>query len=94
MNDLMSAMRPAKSVCVALLLLCSALWAQNQQAHGIRNIVLVHGAWADGSGWKRVYVTLVKDGYKVEVAGVSHVVYISRPKEVAALIEQAASQAR
>jgi pimeloyl-ACP methyl ester carboxylesterase len=67
MNDLMSAMRPAKSVCVALLLLCSALWAQNQQAHGIRNIVLVHGAWADGSGWKRVYDTLVKDGYKVSI---------------------------
>jgi pimeloyl-ACP methyl ester carboxylesterase len=30
----------------------------------------------------------------VEVAGASHSVYISRPKEVAALIEEAASKAR
>jgi pimeloyl-ACP methyl ester carboxylesterase len=30
----------------------------------------------------------------VEVAGASHAVYVSRPKEVAALIEEAASHAR
>ena len=30
-----------------------------------RNVVLVHGAWADGSGWKGVYDILVKDGYSV-----------------------------
>jgi len=29
----------------------------------IKNIVLVHGAWADGSGWRGVYDILVKDGY-------------------------------
>jgi len=29
----------------------------------VKNIVLVHGAWADGSGWKGVYDILVKDGY-------------------------------
>jgi pimeloyl-ACP methyl ester carboxylesterase len=33
----------------------------------IKNIVLVHGAWADGSGWKGVYDTLVKDGYNVTI---------------------------
>jgi pimeloyl-ACP methyl ester carboxylesterase len=33
----------------------------------ITNIVLVHGAWADGSGWKGVYDILVKDGYKVSI---------------------------
>jgi len=27
----------------------------------------VHGAWADGSGWKAVYDILVKDGYKVSI---------------------------
>jgi pimeloyl-ACP methyl ester carboxylesterase len=32
--------------------------------------------------------------HKVEVAGASHAVYVSRPKEVAAVIEQAASQVR
>jgi pimeloyl-ACP methyl ester carboxylesterase len=61
--------------------------AQNKQP-GVRNIVLVHGAWADGSGWKGVYDN------KVEVPGASHAVYVSRPKEVAALIEQAASHTR
>ncbi len=30
-----------------------------------RNIVLVHGAWVDGSGWKGVYEILRADGYKV-----------------------------
>jgi len=51
---------------VLLLLTCGTLSAQNQ-GHRIRNIVLVHGAWADGSGWKGVYTILVKDGYKVSV---------------------------
>jgi len=37
------------------------------QEHHIRNIVLVHGAWADGSGWKGVYDILVKDGYNVSI---------------------------
>jgi len=50
---------------VALLLTCGALSAQNE--HRIRNIVLVHGAWADGSGWKGVYDILLKDGYNVSI---------------------------
>jgi pimeloyl-ACP methyl ester carboxylesterase len=33
----------------------------------IKNIVLVHGAWADGSGWKGVYDILTRDGYKVSI---------------------------
>lgn len=37
------------------------------QSAPVKNIVLVHGAWADGSGWKGVYDILVKDGYKVSV---------------------------
>ena len=54
-------------LCVVLLLLmCSALSAQND-GHRIRNVVLVHGAWADGSGWKGVYDILVKDGYNVSI---------------------------
>jgi pimeloyl-ACP methyl ester carboxylesterase len=31
----------------------------------VKNIVLVHGAWVDGSGWKPVYDILTKDGYSV-----------------------------
>ncbi|HEX8362806.1 MAG TPA: alpha/beta hydrolase [Longimicrobium sp.] len=30
-------------------------------------IVLVHGAWADGSGWQGVYSRLRRDGYEVRV---------------------------
>jgi len=33
----------------------------------VKNIVLVHGAWADGSGWRGVYDILTKDGYKVSI---------------------------
>jgi pimeloyl-ACP methyl ester carboxylesterase len=51
---------------VWLLLTCGVLSAQNQE-HRVRNIVLVHGAWADGSGWKGVYNILVKDGYTVSI---------------------------
>ena len=29
--------------------------------------VLVHGAWADGSGWKSVYDILVKEGFNVSM---------------------------
>ena len=32
-----------------------------------KNIVLVHVAWVDGSGWKPVYEILVRDGYHVRV---------------------------
>ena len=33
----------------------------------IRNIVLVHGAFADGSGWRGVYNDLTGRGYRVTV---------------------------
>jgi len=36
-------------------------------ASRLHNIVLVHGAWADGSGWRGVYDILVKDGYNVSI---------------------------
>ena len=35
---------------------------------GIKNVVLVHGAFADGSGWDAVTKILEKDGYTVSVA--------------------------
>jgi pimeloyl-ACP methyl ester carboxylesterase len=37
------------------------------QDQRIRNIVLVHGAWADGSGWKGVYDDLVRDDFNVSI---------------------------
>ncbi|THD65956.1 alpha/beta hydrolase [Phenylobacterium sp.] len=38
-----------------------------QAAPAIRNVVLVHGGFVDGSGWEGVYNVLSKDGYKVTV---------------------------
>jgi len=32
---------------------------------GIKNVVLVHGAFTDGSGWEAVANILKNDGYKV-----------------------------
>jgi pimeloyl-ACP methyl ester carboxylesterase len=39
----------------------------NGQSNPIKNVVLVHGAWVDGSGWKPVSDILVKDGYNVTI---------------------------
>src|SRR5690606_8283750 len=33
----------------------------------VRNVVLVHGAFADGSGWRPVYDELTARGYRVTV---------------------------
>ena len=33
----------------------------------IKNVVLVHGAFADGSGWRGVYDTLTSRGYRVTI---------------------------
>src|SRR5437667_10647842 len=54
-------------LCIAWpLLTCCTLSAQSEKGR-VRNIVLVHGAWEDGSGWKGVYDILAKDGYKVSI---------------------------
>ena len=53
----------ATMLCAAV---CSTANSQAQKAD-VKNIVLVHGAWADGSGWKGVYDILVKDGYNVSI---------------------------
>jgi pimeloyl-ACP methyl ester carboxylesterase len=71
MSNSMKAMRVARGMSqfffvVLLLVTCGVLSAQNKEDR-IRNIVLVHGAWADGSGWKGVYDILVKDGYHVSI---------------------------
>ncbi|MGC4042016.1 MAG: alpha/beta hydrolase [Flavobacterium sp.] len=39
----------------------------NAQAVPVKNVVLVHGAFADGSGWKGVYQILTQKGYTVTI---------------------------
>ena len=55
------------SLYVVFLLFTYGVLPARSQEHRGRNIVLVHGAWADGSGWKGVYDILVKDGYNVSI---------------------------
>jgi hypothetical protein len=51
----------------ACVFAASAAMAQDTQptTTPVKNVVLVHGAWVDGSGWKPVYDILTKDGYHV-----------------------------
>ena len=51
-------------LCAAVLSSTVNLQAQKPE---VKNIVLVHGAWADGSGWRGVYDNLVKNGFKVSI---------------------------
>src|SRR5438270_13877750 len=34
---------------------------------GVKNVVLVHGGFVDGSGWQGVYNVLTTDGYNVSI---------------------------
>jgi pimeloyl-ACP methyl ester carboxylesterase len=36
-------------------------------ANGVKNVVLVHGGFVDGSGWEGVYKILKKDGFSVTI---------------------------
>ena len=54
-------------LCMALLVFSSGVLAAQKDEHRVRNVVLVHGAWADGSGWKGVYDILTKDGFNVSI---------------------------
>src|SRR5580693_5399344 len=53
-------------ICVCALGMVNNSVAQTSDTP-IKNIVLVHGAWADGSGWKGVYDILIKDGLNVSI---------------------------
>ena len=36
-------------------------------ANGVKNVLLVHGGFVDGSGWEGVYKILKKDGFSVTI---------------------------
>jgi hypothetical protein len=54
---------------------------------GIKNVVLVHGAFADGSGWEAVAKILEKDGYAVSVAQPPETSYADDQKYTKAAID-------
>ena len=56
-------MKAFLAAAVALALVSST----TVSADPIKNIVLVHGAWVDASGWKPLYEILTKQGFHVTV---------------------------
>jgi len=53
----------------------------------IKNVVLVHGAFADGSGWEPVAQILMNDGYKVSVVQHPETSYADDQKYTKAAID-------
>jgi pimeloyl-ACP methyl ester carboxylesterase len=58
-------MKYAKISLAAVAILSTATMIDRASADPIKNIVLVHGAWVDGSGWKPVYEILSREGFNV-----------------------------
>ena len=57
-----------RPIIAALMSATVLAWSsQVVEAAGIKNVLLVHGAFADGSGWNAVAKILEKDGYTVSV---------------------------
>lgn len=54
----------ATAIAAAASANASDIIPQNQ---AVKNVVLVHGAFADGSGWRGVYENLTKRGYRVSI---------------------------
>src|SRR5580693_134293 len=54
---------------------------------GIKNVVLVHGAFADGSGWEAVSKILEQDGYTISVAQPPETSYADDVKYARAAID-------
>lgn len=59
--------RFSKYLAASALALAAIAPAHAAPAGAIKNIVLVHGAFVDGSGWKAVADILTKDGYAVSI---------------------------
>jgi pimeloyl-ACP methyl ester carboxylesterase len=76
-------------VTVVAVLLGAALSAAaaGPTPTGIKNVVLVHGAFADGSGWDAVAKILEKDGYTVSVAQPPETSYADDQKYTKAAID-------
>jgi pimeloyl-ACP methyl ester carboxylesterase len=56
-----------KALCAAAAAALFATASYASAAERSVSIVLVHGAFVDGSGWQKVYASLTKDGYQVLV---------------------------
>src|SRR5471030_3382135 len=59
--------RLATLLCAALSTLTASGASAAPAANAVKNIVLVHGSFADGSGWRGLAEILEKDGYHVAI---------------------------
>src|SRR5277367_2395879 len=82
-------MKKTYSVVIVAMLMGAALnaAAAGPAPTGIKNVVLVHGAFADGSGWDAVVKILEKDGYTVSVAQPPETSYADDQKYTKAAID-------
>jgi pimeloyl-ACP methyl ester carboxylesterase len=55
--------------CVAMVVLSlgEGSMSQANAIEGVKNVLLIHGGFVDGSGWRGVYDLLKKDGYNVSI---------------------------
>ncbi len=63
----MKTFKIALALAGSVVAMPAMLQAKAAPAGAVKNIVLVHGAYADGAGWRGVYDILIKDGYRVSV---------------------------
>jgi len=57
----------ALAIMTIILSMGENTMAQTKSTTVVRNIVIVHGGFVDGSGWEGVYNVLKKDGYTVTI---------------------------
>jgi pimeloyl-ACP methyl ester carboxylesterase len=55
------------TIMITMFSLGGGLMAETHESTAVKNIVLVHGGFVDGSGWQPVYNALKKDGYTVTI---------------------------
>jgi pimeloyl-ACP methyl ester carboxylesterase len=56
---------PQKKLAIALMIAIGGAMAHAESKPAAKDIVIVHGALVDGSGWRAVYDILSRDGYHV-----------------------------
>lgn len=56
-----------RAVMTSIFCIGEKTMAQNSPVTHVKNVVLVHGGFVDGSGWQSVYNALKKNGYEVTI---------------------------
>jgi len=77
----------AAALITATLLLGNSQGVIAAPPTGIHNVLLVHGAFADGSGWEAVAKILEKDGYTVSVLQEPETSYAEDQKSAKAALD-------